>query len=175
MFLNYWLFLWITVVLTPHLSQAPAFGEARDGDPDQRHSTSCHGTFFSCGSAIWNTGCISVQQISADLQTLTDFTGPALPNQLFVFQQEIFDGGNFYQSVFLVLLLQTAVAETFLPFSSPPSPPLPRGNSMGSPLLRPHTATKLSSPVGDGTCAIAGSCICDHRVPRCVCIQIACF
>lgn len=110
---------------------------------------------------------------------LTDFTGPTLPNQLFVFQQEIFNGGNFYQSVFLVLLLQAAVAETFLPPSSPPSPPLPKGNSMGSPLVQPHTATKLSSPGGDGACAIAGSLHlqpqCRHRVPQCICIQDCLF
>lgn len=165
--------------ITSHLSRAPAIGEAWDQDADRRHSTSCHRTFFSCGSVTGNKSCISVQQIPADLQMLTDFTGHTLPNQLFVFQQEIFDGSNFYQSVFLVLLLQAAVAETFLPLSSPPSPPLPRGNSMGSPLLRPHTATKLSSPVGDEACAIAGSLHllpeCRHRVPRCICIQTACF
>lgn len=104
--------------ITSHLKWAPAIGEAQDRDPDQRHSTRCHGTFLPCGSAIGSKGCISVQQIPADLQTLTDFTGPTLPNQLFVFQQEIFDGGSFYQSAFLVLLLQAAVAETFLPLSS---------------------------------------------------------
>lgn len=125
-----------------------------DWDPDQRHSSSCHRAFFSCGSAIGNKGCISVEQIPADLQMLTHFTGPMLPNQLFVSQLEIFHGGNFCRSVFLVLLLQAAAAEAFLPLSSPP---LPKGNSMGSPLLRPHAATKLSSPGGDGAWAITGS------------------
>jgi len=164
--------------ITSHLRRAPAIGEAR-GAPDQRHSTSCHGTFSSCDSAIGNKGCISVQQIPADLQTLTDFPGPTLPNQLFVFQPELFDGGNFYLSVFLVLLLQAAVAETFLPPSSPPSPPLPKGNSMGSPLLRPHTATKLSSPAGDGAYAVTGPLHprpqYRHRAPGCICIQTAGF
>lgn len=75
-----------------------------DWDPDQRHSSSCHRAFFSCGSAIGNKGCISVEQIPADLQMLTHFTGPMLPNQLFVSQLEIFHGGNFCRSVFLVLL-----------------------------------------------------------------------
>lgn len=166
--------------ITFHLSRAPAIGEAGDEEPDQRHSTSCHRTFLSCGSVIWNKDCISIQQILADLQTLTDFTGPTLPNNFLFSQQKSFNGSNFYQSVFLVLLLQAAAAETFLPLSSPPSPPLPKGNSMGSPLLWPHTATKLSSPRGDGGCAIAGSLQhlrlqCRHRVPQCIYIQIASF
>lgn len=165
--------------ITSHLRRGPAVGAARDGTLIKGIPTSCHGTFFSCGSGTGNKGCISLQQIPADLQMLTDFTGPTLPNLLFVFQREIFDGGNFYQSVFLVLLLQAAAAETFLPLSSPPSPPLPKGNSMGSPLLWPHAATKLSSPGGDGACAIAGSLHlrpqCGHSVPRCICIQLACF
>lgn len=163
------LFRWITALLSPPIWVGPCHQGSSGPDPDQRHSASCHRTFLSCGSVIRNRGCISVKQIPADLQMLTDFTGPTLPNQLFVFQQEIFNGGNFYQSVFLVLLLQAAVAETFLPLSSPPSPPLPKGNSMGSPLVQPHTATKLSSPGGDGACAIAGSLHlqpqCRHRVP----------
>lgn len=107
------------------------------------------------------------------------FYSPALPYQLFVFQGEIFNGGNVTKSVFLVLLLQAAAAETFLPLSSPPSPPLPQGNSMGSPFLWPHTATKHSSPRGEGTCAITGSphlrAQGKHRVPSCICIWIACF
>lgn len=140
--------------ITSHLRWAPATRGNWDWDPDQRHSSSCHRVFFSCGSAIGNKGCISVEQIPADLQMLTHFTGPMLPNQLFVSQLEIFHGGNFCRSIFLVLLLQAAAAEAFLPLSSPP---LPKGNSMGSPLLRPHAATKLSSPGGDGAWAIAGS------------------
>lgn len=129
-----------------------------DWDPDQRHSSSCH-SFFSCGSVIVNKGLISV-----DLQMLTHFTGPTLPNQLFVSQLEIFHGGNFCRSVFLALLLQAAVTEAFLPL---PSPPLPRGNSMGSPPLQPHAATKLSAPGGDGLVQSLGPCLCSSRAALC--------
>lgn len=69
---------------------------------------------------------------------------------------------TFTKSVFLVLLLQAAAAETFLPLSSP-SPPLPQGNSMGSPFLWPHTATELSSPRGQGVVQSLDLHICEHR------------
>lgn len=124
-------------------------------------------------------GCISVQQIPADLQILTDFT--ALHYQIsFLFSKEKSSMVvTFTKSVFPVLLLQAAAAETFLPLSSPPSPPLPQGNSMGSPFLWPHTATKHSSPRGEGACAITGSphlwAQGKHRVLSCICIWIACF
>jgi len=150
--------------ITSHLRWAPATGGNWDWDPDQRHSSSCHRAFFSCGSVIVNKGCISVEQIPADLRMLIHFTGPMLPNQLFVSQLEIFHGGNFCRSVFLALLLQAAVAEAFLPL---PSPPLPRGNSMGSPPLRPHAATKLSAPGGDGLVQSLGPCLCGWRVALC--------
>lgn len=165
MFLNYWLFQWITAPITFHLRQVPATGGAGDWDPDQRHSNSCHRTFLSCSSAV------------ASLYN----KHPALCFQIsFLFSKEWSSMVvTFTKSVFLVLLLQAAVAETFLPLSSPPSPPLPQGNSMGSPFLQPRTTTKLSSPRGQGACAITGSphlrAQGKHRVPSCICIWIACF
>lgn len=85
MFLNYWLFQWITAAITSHLRQVPALG--------------------SWGLEPWSKafqqlpldisflqfcGCISIQKIPV----------PVLPNQLFVFHEEIFNGGNFYQICF---------------------------------------------------------------------------
>lgn len=165
MFLNYWLFQWKTAAITSHVRQVPATGRAGAWDPDQRHSSSCHWTFLSCSSAVpspYNKH-------------------PALRFQIsLLFSKEKSSMVvTFTKSVFLVLLLQAVVAETFIPLSPPPSPPLPQGNSMGSPFLWPHTATKLSSPGGQGACAITGSphlrAQGKHRVPSCICIWIACF
>lgn len=143
----------------------PCHRGAGDWDPDQRHSNSCHWTFLSCSSAV-----------SSPYNKY-----PALHYQIsFLFSKKRSSMVvTFTKSVFLVLLLQAAAAETFLPLSSPPSPPLPQGNSMGSPFPWPHTATKLSSPRGQRACAITGSphlrAQGKHRIPSCVLFGLVVF
>lgn len=143
----------------------PCHRRAGDWDPDQRHSNSCHWTFLSCSFVL-----ASPYKKYSALRYQISFLFSTKRSSMVV---------TFTKSVFLVLLLQAAAAETFLPLSSPPSPPLPQGNSMGSPFLWPHAATKLSSPRGQGACAITGSPHLQaqgkHSVPSCVCIWISCF
>lgn len=138
MFLNYRLFRWITAVLP---RRAPAMGKLGRGPWSKAFHQLPQDIFF-----LWlgdrEQGFHPPTTNTCRLANTQILQAPHYQICFSFSNERSSMAVNFYQSVFLVLLLLAAAAETFLPLSSPPSPPLPKGNSMGSPLLRPHTATK---------------------------------
>lgn len=163
MFLNYWLFERTTAATTSHVRQVPAAGEPGLGPWSKAFQQLPLDT-----SLLQLCGSISVQQIPS----------PVLPNRLFVFQEEIFNGGNFYQICFPSASFTSScgwnIPSTL--FSLAPTSSR-KFHGITIPLAPECNRTLISQ--GTGSCAITGSphlrAQGKHRVPSRVCISITCF